>query len=88
MMVVRMKNAAKAHGYDISIMATGADEFVDDRPEADILLVAPQITYQYQELKDEFSDEIKVIKLIDRSDYGAMNGEKVLVDAMTELLKG
>lgn len=88
MMVVRMKNAAKTHGYDVSIIATGADEFEDEQMEADILLVAPQIAYEFARLKEDHQNDVKVIKMIDRDDYGKMNGEKVLIEAIDDFRKG
>lgn len=85
MMVVRMKKAAKEKFLDVNIIATGADEFIDEGMSCDILLVAPQISYQYEELKEEFKNKVKVIQLIDKKDYGAMNGEKVLLEAVEKL---
>lgn len=85
MMVVKMKKSAKEKNLEVNIIATGADEFVDDGMTCDILLVAPQISYQYEELKKEFEGKIEVIQLIDKKDYGLMNGEKVLLEAVAKL---
>jgi PTS system cellobiose-specific IIB component len=85
MMVAKMKKAAQAKGLNVNIIATGADEFIDEGMTCDILLVAPQISYQYDEIKNDYQDQIKVIQKIDKVDYGAMNGEKVLENAIAKL---
>lgn len=85
MMVSRMKKAAQEKGLNANIIATGADEFVDEEMSCDILLVAPQISYQYEEIKRDCAERFKIIQMIDRKDYGTMNGAKVLNDAMEKL---
>ena len=85
MMVARMKKAAKNMGLNANIIAMGADEFVDENITCDILLIAPQISYQYAEIKNQFSDQIKVIEMIDKKDYGTMDGEKVLKEAVSQI---
>lgn len=88
MLVMRMKKTAKERTLEVNIMATGADEFIDERIECDILLVAPQIAYQFETLKKEFGVKVKVIELIDKKDYGAMDGEKILLEVIEKLNKG
>ena len=86
-MVTKMQKATKQHEIDANIIPMGADEFIYEEFETDILLIAPQLIWRYEELKDEFQDRIPVIHNISKEDYGMMDGEKVLLDAMSQYKK-
>lgn len=87
LMVNKMKTAAKKMTLDCNIAAMSADEFTDEEYEADILLIAPQLAWREEEIRDESSERVKVIQCINKTDYGMMNGEKVLNLAMQEYNK-
>ncbi len=86
-MVTKMQNAAKQNKIDANIIPMGADELFYEEYETDILLIAPQLIWRYSELMDEFKDRIPVISNISKEDYGMMNGEKVLLDAVNQYRK-
>ena len=44
--------------------------------------LGPQVKYRYQEIVDKFGSTGIPIQVIDQSDYGMMNGEKVLKSAI------
>lgn len=82
MLVERMREAAKKQNVEVEIDATAEgklDKLVD---QIDILLLGPQVGHLEAGLKDKFSDKPLVIGTIASIDYGMMNGEKVLNDAL------
>lgn len=83
MLVERMKDAAKAQNVDVEIEATAEgklDKLVD---QIDILLLGPQVGHMEAGFKAKFADKPVAISTIASIDYGMMNGEKVLNDALT-----
>lgn len=82
MLVERMVEAAKAQGIDVAIDATAEgklDKLID---EIDILLLGPQVGHLEASIKEKFADKPVAIGTIASIDYGMMNGEKVLGDAL------
>ena len=83
MLVTQMKKAAKKENIDVEINAV-AESALNNYDDLDIILLGPQVEHIKPELEKEFSIPVRVI---DQMDYGMMNGEKVLNDAM-KVLKG
>ncbi len=83
MLVERMREAAKQQGLDVTIEATAEgslDKIIDS---CDIVLLGPQVSYMEASLKEKFSDKPVKISTIASIDYGTMNGEKVLKEALS-----
>lgn len=83
MLVERMKDAAKAQNIDVVIDATAEgklDKLID---QVDILLLGPQVGHMEAGLKTKYAERPVAISTIASIDYGMMNGEKVLNDALT-----
>lgn len=87
LMVNKMKEAARKKGLDVNVAAMSADEFLEDEFPTDVLLIAPQLSWREEELKEECGKRVSLIKSIDMSDYGMMNGEKVLTGVLNEFHK-
>ncbi len=83
MLVTQMKKAAEKKKVDADINAV-AESALNNYTDLDIILLGPQVGHIKPELEEEFSIPIRVI---DQMDYGMMNGEKVLNDAL-EVLEG
>ncbi|RHW50030.1 PTS sugar transporter subunit IIB [Bombilactobacillus bombi] len=83
MLVTQMKKAAKKRGIDITIDAV-AESSLNNYNDLDIILLGPQVGHIKPELEKEFSIPIRVINQLD---YGMMNGEKVLNEALDVLEK-
>ncbi|KGG54643.1 PTS sugar transporter subunit IIB [Lactobacillus sp. wkB10] len=81
MLVTQMKKAAKKENIDVEINAV-AESALNNYDDLDIILLGPQVGHIKPELEKEFSIPVRVI---DQMDYGMMNGEKVLNDAMKVL---
>nr|WP_113865662.1 PTS sugar transporter subunit IIB [Brenneria salicis]NMN89980.1 PTS system cellobiose-specific IIB component [Brenneria salicis ATCC 15712 = DSM 30166]RBP64376.1 PTS system cellobiose-specific IIB component [Brenneria salicis ATCC 15712 = DSM 30166]RLM31407.1 PTS sugar transporter subunit IIB [Brenneria salicis ATCC 15712 = DSM 30166] len=82
MLVQRMEKVAKEKCIDIEIKAVGFNEFSDVIDECDCCLLGPQIKYKLVEFKDIAEEKNKPIAVINTIDYGTMNGEKILNDAL------
>ena len=87
LMVNKMKAAADESEADCNIVAMSADEFIDDEVDADILLIAPQLAWRTDELKEACEDRVKTIMAIETADYGLMKGDNVLKAALDEYNK-
>ncbi|MBJ7222190.1 MULTISPECIES: PTS sugar transporter subunit IIB [unclassified Brenneria] len=82
MLVQRMEKVAREKGIAVEIKAVGFEEFNEAILEYDCCLLGPQIKYKLAEFKVIAAAQNKPIAVINIIDYGMMNGEKVLNDAL------
>ena len=83
LLVSKMKAAAAAQGLDAAIKAVAESSFSSGADkETDILLLGPQIGYRLRALKEMYEPQGMKVAVINVMDYGMMNGEKVLKDAL------
>lgn len=75
-LVKKMKEAADKLKYECSISAYSVVEAAEAGKDADIILIGPQIRYKLNEVKKALPKHI--VEVIDMSDYGMMNGEKII----------
>lgn len=83
-LVRKMKDAAKAEGYECDISAhsvSGAKNY----KSADMILLGPQVRYRLKEVQAELPNN--KVEVIDMKDYGMMNGKAVL-DHVRKVLEG
>lgn len=80
MLVEKMKEAASNKGIDIVIDACGEGSLENYLP-ADIVMLGPQMGHAEDDVKAKVGPNIPVT-VINMMDYGMMNGEKVLEDAL------
>lgn len=76
LLMAKMREAAKAEGYDCDIEAfdmTAAAKVRDNPP--DVLLLAPQARFLLKEMEKTMPCPVK---LIDMAAYGSMNGKRLL----------
>ena len=77
----KMQKAAESDGIDAEIFAAAAAD-ADAKLEEqhpDVLMLGPQVRYMEGQFKDKLSIPVEVINM---QDYGMMNGEKVLREAV------
>lgn len=88
LLVTKMKAAANEQNLDTDIFAVSASEA--DRRLAEksvgIILLGPQVRFMLKQFEDKVAGKIPVA-VIDMTDYGMMNGQKVLEQAL-ELIEG
>jgi len=80
MLVRKMEDYALAHNIEVSIKAVPEDHV--SSCEMDIVLLGPQIAHRLEILKENLTVPVMII---DSYDYGTMNGEKVLKQALEML---
>ncbi|WP_297131036.1 PTS sugar transporter subunit IIB [Terrisporobacter sp.] len=80
----KMQKVADEHSLPIEVEAfpyLEIDKIVEER-NPDCILLGPQVKYMYNEIKSKFEPKGLPVQVIDMSDYGTMNGEKVLKTAI------
>jgi PTS system cellobiose-specific IIB component len=75
MLVTKMEAAAKEIDYSAEINAYSLTEASSVTKGADIVLLGPQVRFQLENIKEMSTCPVEII---DMSDYGTMNGKKVL----------
>lgn len=76
MLVTKMEKAAEDDGYECHIQAYAVNEANSVIPDADIVLLGPQVRFNLKNFRSQYPD--KKIELIDMMLYGTMNGRAVL----------
>lgn len=84
LLVTKMQKAAFNQGLDAHIFAASASEAdtnLENNP-VDVLLLGPQVRYMKSDFEKRLSPKGIPTDVISMSDYGLMNGEKVLEQAL------
>lgn len=83
LLVTKMQKAAEAKELDRKIFAISASEIdgVLAGEEINVLLLGPQVRFMEKQMKEKLSDKNVPCEVINMTDYGMMNGEKVLAQA-------
>lgn len=84
LLVTKMQKAARDQGIDAEIWAVDYSSVPDRIGTFDVLLLGPQVSYAFDEVKEQVGDAAPVA-LIKQMDYGRCNGPAVLAYAL-ELL--
>lgn len=85
MLMKRMKEAAASKHLNVKIWAVGEALVQDHIPNADIILLGPQVRYLLHKVEDLARG--KPVMEIDMASYGNLNGAKVLQDALLRMLE-
>jgi len=83
LLVEKMQRCAKDDNYDCQINAYSMSESTRVIPDADVVLLGPQVRFNLAKLKVQYPD--KKIVTIDMVLYGTMNGRAVLDVAKKEM---
>lgn len=84
LLVTKMQKAADAQGLDTDIFAVSASE-ADNNLESksvDVLLLGPQVRFMKNDFEKRLEPKGIPLEVINMADYGMMNGEKVLEQAL------
>ncbi|OIM46935.1 PTS sugar transporter subunit IIB, partial [Oenococcus oeni] len=82
LLVSKMQKAAESDGVDAEIFATAAadaDAKLEEK-HPDVLMLGPQVRYLEGQFKEKLTIPVEVINM---QDYGMVNGEKVLREALS-----
>lgn len=82
MLVNKMQHAAQARGLTINIQAVPVADFERILPDADVVLLGPQVQFEAARLTAIAAPQGKAVAVIDMMDYGMMRGEQVLDKAL------
>ena len=80
LLVTKMQNAATERGLDVEIFAVPAPEVEEiiETKEVDVLLLGPQVRYLLGDFQEKLKEKNIPVSVIPMTDYGLMNGAKVL----------
>ncbi|WP_407857567.1 PTS sugar transporter subunit IIB [Enterococcus sp. 22-H-5-01] len=84
MLVTKMQKAAVEQGMDVAIFATAAADATNKLQEQkiDTVLLGPQVRFMQKQFEEKLTPLGIPIDVINMTDYGMMNGEKVLGQAI------
>lgn len=84
LLVEKMKGAAREMGVEVEIKAISTSVLDEVVKDYDCLLIAPQINYLAEDVQQKYPN--LPLYLIQPTDYGRLNGQKILNKAL-ELIK-
>lgn len=82
LLVTKMQKAAAVKGIEVSIDAFPEATMEKKLDDVDAVLIGPQIKYLLRKLKKICDEKGVPISVINTMDYGMMDGEKVLNQAL------
>ncbi|MCL2559214.1 MAG: PTS sugar transporter subunit IIB [Turicibacter sp.] len=82
MLVNKMQKAAEDKGLDIEIAAFPEATIEKESEDCDVALLGPQVRYMLERAKEICTPKGIPVSAINMQDYGLMNGEKVLNEAL------
>lgn len=85
LLVTKMQKAADAQGLDTDIFAVSASDADNNLAAKDVnvLLLGPQVRFMKADFEKRLAPKGIPMDVINMADYGMMNGEKVLKQALT-----
>lgn len=82
LLVTKMNAAAENKGLEAEIFAVSEAEASKYFDEIDVVLLGPQVRYLLRNLQKTLNEKGVPIAVIDSINYGTMNGEAVLEQAL------
>ena len=85
MLVTKMQKAAETQGMDVDIFAIAAAEATNklEQRKIDTVLLGPQVRFMQKQFEEKLTPLGIPVEVINMTDYGMMNGEKVLNQAVS-----
>ena len=85
MLVTKMQKAAETQGLDVDIFAIAAAEATNklEQRKIDTVLLGPQVRFMQKQFEEKLTPLGIQVEVINMTDYGMMNGEKVLNQAVS-----
>ena len=85
LVVKKMREYALKANLDVEISAYADAQLANIIEDKDIILLGPQVAFKKANFEKSFPDHAKKIRVINTMDFGMMNGEKILNDALEAL---
>lgn len=83
LLVTKMQKYAEEIGYDCDIVAHSTSEVDAYGPEADIVLLGPQVRFELKKIQAKLPE--KIVETIDMRAYGMVDG-KAVIEHVREVL--
>lgn len=85
LLVTKMEKAAEERGIDADIFAVAANDADNsmEQKKVDVLLLGPQVRFMKAQFEKKLEPKGIPLDVINMADYGMMNGEKVLDQALS-----
>lgn len=83
MLVESMKKSAVQKGMELEIKAVPVSSLSSHTEGTDIILLGPQVSYMKEQVAADYPSIL--VNVVHMMDYGMMNGEKVLADALIQI---
>lgn len=87
LLVKKMTEAIENNHVDATVIAVAEADFDKYKGNVDVVLLAPQVRFLEKNLKRVLDPLGIPVSIINGIDYGTMDGEKVLNDALTMINK-
>lgn len=81
-LIGKMEEEAKKKGIDVQIEAYPESQMPKKIPEADVVLLGPQVKFKFKKAEGLCKPLGIPVELINSIDYGMVDGEKVLQQAI------
>lgn len=81
----KMQAVAEKQNVSVDIWFVAEAMAMENIEKADVVMLGPQVSHLYDKIK-KFAGE-KPVEIIHRKDYGMMNGERILNQALDALKK-
>ena len=82
LLVSNMRKVAKELNVDCTIKAVGEVDLRKIKEGTDVLLLGPQVRFMKAQFEKKLAGKDIPLEVINMQDYGMMNGEKVLDQAL------
>lgn len=76
LLVNKIREAAKAEGFECEINAHALGKVQEEGPKADVILLGPQVRHNLQTIKTQCPNV--PVEVIDMIAYGTLDGKKVI----------
>ena len=85
LLVTKMQKVAEERGLDTDIFAVSASDADNnlENKDVNVLLLGPQVRFMKGQFEQKLQPKGIPLDVINMSDYGMMNGEKVLDQALS-----
>ena len=83
LLVSKMNKVAKEKNLDVNVIAVAEADVKNNVDKADIVLLGPQVRYLLPKMKELMGPRNVPVDVVNTIDYGTMNGEKVLEQALS-----
>ena len=81
----KIEQAAKERGIEVVVNAYSASEIDNVIDTASIILLGPQVRFRLKRFQTEYADRNVPIVAMEASDYGRLNGERILDTVLSAL---